>query len=239
MKNIDLHTDALIKLFTDKDFVKVEELHTFYIFKDSTLSTPNINWKIRTLVNRGSIQRIGRGKYILGHTRQFTPQITKKILRVNRSMQHNFPYLKYIIWHVSDINSFSQHLVNRDICYVEVEREAVDAVFEILREKYKYVLRRNFSDDVYFGESVIVVRALVTGSPVQMIRNIKTITIEKLLIDLFSDRDFDYLKGNELTHVFRNAFSMYTINNDRLLRYASRKGKRTIIANYINTLNWY
>jgi hypothetical protein len=237
MRNAELYIKELKQLFVDKDYIKVEELHTFYQSFNTNISKSTINWRMRTLVQTGIMQRIGRGKYKLGLGKIFQPLLTNKIFKVNSAMKQSFPYLKYIIWHTSDINSFSQHLVNKDICYVEVERDAVDAVFEVLREKYKYVLRRQYEDDVYFGESIIIVRVLVSGSPVQMIRNVPTITIEKLLVDLFSDNDFNYLRGNELTHVYSNAFSMYTINTDKLLRYASRKEKRTVITNFINTIN--
>lgn len=151
-------------------------------------------------------------------------------------MKTNFPYLNYIIWHISEINSISQHLINKDTYYVEVERDAIDAVFEQLREKFKYVLRAKTNEDVYFGESVIIVRSLVTGSPTQSINIVPTTTIEKLLVDLFTDKEFKFLHGYELTHIFNNAFSKYTINIDKLLRYASRKAKREQISEFIKTI---
>jgi len=98
------------------------------------------------------------------------------------------------------------------------------------------VLKVKTSEDLYFGKSVIVVRPLVTGSPSQLSINVPTTTIEKLLVDLFSDKEFEFLQGYELTYIFNNAFSKYTINLDRLLRYASRKEKRTVIADYIKTI---
>ncbi len=52
-------------------------------------------------------------------------------------MKINFPYIKYLIWRISEINILSQHLINKDIIYVDVEREAVEAAFELLREKFK------------------------------------------------------------------------------------------------------
>ena len=79
-------------------------------------------------------------------------------------------------------------------------------------------------------------RSVVTGSPTQLARNVPTTTIEKLLVDLFSDKEFEFLQGYELTHIFNNAFSKYTINIDKLLRYASRKAKREQISEFIKTI---
>lgn len=146
------------------------------------------------------------------------------------------PQILFFSLNISEINFFSQHLINKDIYYVEVERDAVDSVFEQLRDKYKYVLRGKTNEDVYFGKGILAVRSLTTGSPTQVVRNVPTTTIEKLLVDLFSDKEFEFLHGYELTHIFNNAFSKYTINLNRLLRYASRKEKRKVISEYIKTI---
>jgi hypothetical protein len=236
MRQTDLHIQELQADFGNKEYFQVEDLFTFYQSFEPTVAKSTVNWRIYTLVKTDVIKRIGRGKYNCGIGNAFMPQITPKALKINVFVKTNFPYLNNIIWHISEINSVSQHLINKDTYYVEVERDAIDAVFEQLREKFKYVLRGKTNEDVYLGESVIVVRSLVTGSPTQLVSNVPTTTIEKLLVDLFSDKDFEFLQGYELTHIFNNAFSKYTINIDKLLRYASRKAKRGQIAEFIKTI---
>jgi hypothetical protein len=54
-----------------------------------------------------------------------------------------------------------------------------------------------------------------------------------ILADIFKDREFAYLQGNELLSVFRNAVEHYTINLSKLLRYADRKGKKEEIRSFI------
>ncbi len=236
MRNLKLHIEELKKVFGDKDYFQIADLHAFYQSFEASVPKSTVNWRINALVKENIIQRIGRGTYKYGSGNNFLPQISPKALKINTLMKSNFPYLKYLIWHIGEINLFAQHLINKDTYYVEVERDAVDAAFEQLREKYKYVLKVKTNEDLFFGESVIIVRPLVTGSPYQLSNNVPTITIEKLLVDLFSDKEFDFLQGYELTHIFTNAFSKYTINLDKLLRYASRKEKRTVIADYIKTI---
>ena len=48
-------------------------------------------------------------------------------------------------------------------------------------------------------------------------------TLEKMLIDTQKDADFDYLRGTESQYMFQLAFDLYTINTQRLLRYARRR----------------
>jgi hypothetical protein len=236
MKQTGIHIQELKAKFGNKDYFQVEDLFAFYQSFEPTIAKSTVNWRIYTLVKTDIIKRIGRGKYKWGNGNAFKPLIMQKALKINSFMKTNFPYLNSVIWHISEINSLSQHLINKDTYYVEIERDAIDAVFERLREQYKYVVRRKTNEDVYFGESIIVVRSLVTGSPTQSVDNVLTITIEKLLVDLFADKEFEFLQGYELTQIFNNAFSKYTINIDKLLRYASRKAKREQISEFIKTI---
>lgn len=236
MRQTDLHIQELQAEFENKDYFQVEDLFAFFQSFEPSVAKSTVNWRIYTLVKTEIIKRIGRGKYKCGNSITYMPQITPKALKINSFVKTNFPYLNYIIWHISEINSVSQHLINKDTYYVEVERDAIGAVFEQLKEKFKYVLRGKTNEDVYFGESVIVVRSLVTGSPTQKVNKVPTTTIEKLLVDLFADKEFEFLQGYELTHIFNNAFSKHTINIDKLLRYASRKAKRDQIAVFIKTI---
>lgn len=51
-----------------------------------------------------------------------------------------------------------------------------------------------------------------------------------------SNLDFFYLQEAEGEKIFHNALSLYTINESRLLRYASRRGIRSEIENIIKTI---
>ena len=58
-----------------------------------------------------------------------------------------------------------------------------------------------------------------------------------MLVDLFSDTViFDLFQGNERSIIYTEAFEKYTINNNKLLRYASRRGKKEEIQEYINLI---
>lgn len=231
-----LHTDELKKTFTQKDAFNVHDIGSFYQSLEPGVPQSTINWRICKLVERGFIQRVGRGKYQIGESSFFEPAITRKMIQVNQYMKKQFPYIKYIVWHIGDINTFSQHLFNKDITFVEVERDVIESVTEQLRDKFKYVQDSRSTSYLYPNESVIMVRPLVTGAPVQTVKTVPTTTLEKILVDIYSDKVFDFFQGYELSLIFKNAFSTYTIHMERLLRYASRKEKRAAISEYIQTI---
>ena len=80
-------------------------------------------------------------------------------------------------------------------------------------------------------------KPLITESPVQKSNGVLVPTLEKLLVDLQKDQDFFYLQEAEGIYIFQNALSLYTINESRLLRYASRRGIRKEIETNIKIVN--
>ena len=68
------------------------------------------------------------------------------------------------------------------------------------------------------------------------IKDIPVISIEKLLVDVFCDAEFNYLEGSELSAIYDNAFYKYTINKNKLFRYAARKGKKEEISKFMETI---
>jgi hypothetical protein len=67
---------------------------------------------------------------------------------------------------------------------------------------------------------------------------VQTITIEKMLVDIFSDETtFAAQQGGEMQTIFKNAFEKYTINENKMLRYADRRGKKEAFNNYLNKVS--
>ena len=76
---------------------------------------------------------------------------------------------------------------------------------------------------------------MVTESPLETIEKLKTPSLEKILVDIFSNEMWESLQGYELVRIFENATNRYSINKSKLLRYATRKGKKEEIINFLNT----
>ncbi len=123
---------------------------------------------------------------------------------------------------------------------IDTEKDVAKSVFFLLKENYKHVFYKA-DKEMYYNyfpeiQNVIIIRDLITEAPIKTIKAIPTVTIEKMLVDLYSDIEFEYLQGNELSFIFKNAFNKYTVNESKLLRYANRKGKKTKILEVIKNL---
>lgn len=62
-------------------------------------------------------------------------------------------------------------------------------------------------------------------------------TLEKLLVDILRDTDFFYLQGSESDRIIENAFNLYTINSNRLFRYADRRKVKKELLSILENLN--
>jgi hypothetical protein len=91
-------------------------------------------------------------------------------------------------------------------------------------------------DYIDLRENCIIVKTLVTESPLMEVDGIKVPTLEKLLVDTQKDADFDHLHGSESLNMYQLAFEQYSINTQRLMRYAKRRSISQEIQELINLL---
>jgi hypothetical protein len=134
------------------------------------------------------------------------------------------------------------HQPGRFYILIEVEKEATQSVFFYLKEE-KYPVFVDPTEDIfekYLSEEKenLIVKSLVTEAPLQKIAGLNTVTIEKMLVDIFSDElIFSAQQGSELKTIFLEALSKYSVNENRMLRYADRKRKKESLRNYLNSIS--
>lgn len=194
-----------------------------------------------SLVDKGVLERIGKGVFKIGKTSTFIPVLDNKTKAIYNKVVPDFPFITVCVWNTSLLNEFALHISNKQFILVEIERETMESVFLSLQEKQKNVYLNPSADilEQYVSRSSnsIIIKPLISEAPIQKVDNIDTITIEKMLVDLYCDSDlFQFYQGREKSIVYKEAFSKYTINKSKLLRYASRRGKKKDIEKHINQI---
>ena len=118
-----------------------------------------------------------------------------------------------------------------------MEREVIDSVYRALKNmRYKVVRIKDIKEDLSDFAGYVCVRALVTEAPVLKEKSGQVASLEKILVDLCCDKEFAPFQGNEIYHIYKNAFDDYTVNESTMLRYARRKDKKTEIEEVINSI---
>ena len=189
----------------------------------------------------GVLTRIGRGKFSLGNTKIYIPEITNKLKRIYSKLEKGFPFLDICLWNTSSFNEFMVHQPGRFYILIEVEKDATQSVFFFLKEaKYsvfidpaKDLIEKYLPDE----KETLVVKPLVTEAPTQKIEGLNTITLEKMLVDVFCDDVIlSAQQGFEMRTIFQEAMGKYTVNENRMIRYADRRRKKEIFINYLNSI---
>jgi hypothetical protein len=125
-----------------------------------------------------------------------------------------------------------------------VDKDAMESIFYYMKDKNYSVymepsqelIRRYMIDE----KEPLIVKSLVSEAPIQRVNEIPTVTIEKLLVDIFCDPViFNAQQGSEMNQIFKEAFEKYTISESKLLRYASRRRRKSELDNYLNEVSKY
>ena len=194
------------------------------------------------MVNEGVFQRIGKGKFRLGEGRKYIPEISSVEKSVFKKLKKEFPYANFCIWNTSVINEFMQHQPNKFFLLVETDKETTSSAFYFLREIKKMVFIEPTKDilEKYIVNQteVFVVKSLISEAPTQNINEIETASIEKILVDIFCDDViFSAQQGAEKRTIFKEAFTKYTINQSKMLRYADRRRKKEELNQFVESIS--
>lgn len=188
--------------------------------------------------------RIGRGKFILGKTKVYYPDIAPRLKTIYNKLIKKFPYIEICIWNSSILNEFMKHQSGIFYVIIEVEKDVTESVFYFLRE-LKYPVFIEPTSDILekylsIDEEAFIIKPLVSESPTQLVDGITTISIEKLLVDIFCDDIiFSAQQGSEMRTIFNEALSKYTVNQSKMLRYANRRRKKETFQEYLNSFLIY
>ncbi len=205
------------------------------------ISKPSLTWYLFKLVQDNSLVRTGRGKYNKVMKQSFSLSPIDEVKEIYGLLHENFPLLKFCIYNGEIISPLQHHLLSNRIVYVETDRDAAETVFNFLRgENYNAYLRPD-KELIYryidLDNREIFVKNLVSESPLQMVDGIPMPTLEKLLVDILRDSDFYFLQGSESERIIDNAFSLYTVNRNKLLRYAERRKVKEELLTILDNLN--
>ena len=207
------------------------------------ISQTTVNWKISELVKTCAICRIGKGRFIISNMKRYVPEISKAIKTISAKIKKEFPFIQICIWETSILNEFMIHQPGKFYMLVEVDKDTTESVFYFLKElKYSVFLSpKKEMLDRYLPDksgSVIIIKPLVSESPTQLTENVDTASLEKILVDLFSDEIiFSAFQGAERRTIFEEAFRKYEINLGRMLRYAARRNKKKSFEVYLDTID--
>ncbi|MBS5527398.1 MAG: hypothetical protein KHX42_04490 [Prevotella sp.] len=197
--------------------------------KPSTQSICNI---LSKMVADGLLEKTGKGQYAITYAgrRVFTPYHDDTITQIETTLRQQFPLANFCVWNSADLKNLSHYIVNMDVIWVDIERDAMELAFVNIKksglERQTFLAPTAKDYELYiYGKPSIVIRPLVTEAPLlPMGENFTRVSMEKILVDAAIDHDFLPFQEFEILNVYNTAFERYEINQSKMLRYARRRG---------------
>ena len=227
--------------FNPETILSNVDITDFFRKFEPNLSPTTINWRIYSMVKSGILYRVGRGKFLVGTKSRFNPLIPDRVHELNSLLKKEFPYLNFCVWDTSLLNEFMVHQPGLFYTVVEVEKNATESVFYFLKDQ-KYDVFISPSNEileryVHFDQNNVIVKSLVTEAPTQLVEDVTTVTLEKVLVDIFCETTlFSSQQGLEMRTIFQEAFRKYSINVDKMFRYADRRGNKKKFKDFWDTV---
>jgi hypothetical protein len=227
------HIEEVENRFRDQRTVSIEELYQFYKEKEPNLPRSTLRWRIHELNNKGILSRVKRGVYRLGSEgREWKPEISNEMKTIDSKLRNEFPYLTFCIWSTKWLLNFTQHLPMKYFTLVDTERNTEESVFYYLQNTRKDsgLFLNPSKDEVqkYLGspENPLVVRPLISQSPLITVNEVQIPKLEKIMVDLVADEVlFNAFQGKELKTIYSNIVNNYDVNLSTLKRYSQRRNK--------------
>jgi len=239
-------TDLFVK-FSSRLTVSKSELLEFCRLQDPELTEKAFRRILYSLKREKHILPLGAGVYALLNPsaltkrEKFVPRLSPATQELGVILRENFPYAQYVLWETNVLHEFMTHQLGQRQIILEVEKDACEAVFNRLKEQPsvnaflepdKVTIERYITSS---PDSILVLK-LITQSPKFKNDDISFARLEKILVDIFADKDrFLAFHGQELINIFENAFSMYWINTKTMFRYAGRRKATNRLEEFINS----
>ncbi len=205
-----------------------EDLMNLILKSNPKYKSSSLYNKIEEMENNGEIIRIGKAQYIFAKRKSFNNEIEGNIAKkVDKLMKNNYSSnFEYVIYETATaLNQFLNHLINRNVVILEVDKFFLDHVFNTLKYAgYKSILMNPSKEDVfrYIEEDSIILLPLISKSPID--KKNKRTTIEKLAIDMICSTTLNcFYEGAELPDIIKDILFNYKVRYDTLKNYAKRR----------------
>ncbi|UUC46771.1 DUF6577 family protein [Flavobacterium cerinum] len=201
-------------------------------------SDNTINMYLSKLKKEGIINAPSRGIYEMDSHIPFQPNISNNLKRVFNKVKREFPYITFCIWDTVWLNDFMRHQPFKHYVVIEVEKDASESIFTFLTEINKNVFfnpdEEIFDRYIHNQDEVLIVKNMVSESPLIEKDKISIPALEKLLVDMLIDIALFSAQQNEKEFIMRSVMQKYTLNELKMRRYAVRRNREAEIDELIN-----
>lgn len=180
----------------------------------------------------GSLERIGRGRYLVKRRAGLPQKLPADLLRPVKLIRRSFPDLEPVAWASSMVSEYMHNVPGRDLLVVDVKRGSAGRVAEFLAERGILVLRDPAEDvlGTLAWSDLTPLFLFGMGERIASTRadGYRVATIERVWLDMYyliTRRGLPF-PLHEMGTILANALRAGAISVDTMLKYSSRRGLR-------------
>ena len=215
--------------FQGKPFLDKAELVKAICKDFPEWSETTINIKISELKKAGVIKSPSRGLYAITEKLPYQPQLSIELKKLNSTLHKAFPFARFCVWDTKWLNEFMRHQPFHFYLVAEVEKDVLESAFYKLSACYPKIFldpdEQMFERYVSMVEYPLIIKQLVSESPIQQIQKVSVPKLEKLLVDMLSDTSLFAAQQNEMEFIYQSVFEKYAMNQAMMTRYAKRRNR--------------
>ena len=184
---------------------------------------PSVYSRIRSLVVSGRLSKTGRGQYTPVPKPVFHYDISQWMLEVSELLETECEGINFCL---------SQKETN---LHIEAAKSDIPVLLACLKRHYNKVIEKK--DAIHFPavlEGYIVMGPMVSDAPVIAESGITVPTVEKELVDRLCNKKES---PEVLKRYFQKMMEVYSVNRNKLRRYASRRGVAEELSACLEALN--
>lgn len=220
-----------IRVYAD-DYIyfSLEKLRHYLTSKEIAYKENTLKQYLYDLVKEQKVFDAGKGWY--SSIPEKCTIETASIEDIVQQVQDHFPLLSFSCWSTRQLQPYAHHLQSGFIVFIYTDKDVLEAVTTQLIEEGYHAFEnpRKGEFDRFVAQpgegKLIIVRPSISQEPVEGY----FATIEKIMVDLFLEKDRSFLMDHrEYNRVFLNVVTSCRVNMAKLLRYAGRRRVRGAI----------
>ena len=227
------------ELFGPGHVLSFRDLKTCYEkWNGKTVSDSTFRVTLHRMKKKGVITPVKRGWYKIESEQRFLLPVGDEEKKISAHIESEFPFAEWAIWSSSLFDRFASFQSVKEYHFLEMENGSEESAFYLLQEHYLENLflkpdEEIWSNYVIKADKPLIIKTLISESPVEVNAGIPVPAIEKVLVDLFADELYFHPWLGERDRIMKEVFELTTVNLSVLMRYASRRNRKSYFKEYI------
>lgn len=208
---------------------------------NANASDAQVRYCLSSMLSSGKIVRCGRNDYAKKSDSVlplYTNHYSEEAQALIQCMENKYPVLDYRIWELNWMNEFVNHLIGKNMIFLEVEKDACEFVYsDISREVKERVLLKPSEKELmmYSNNNTVIINRLITEAP-KGEPGKYNVPLEKIIVDLLANKNLMISKG-DYPDAVRAMFAKYQIDKPKLYRYARRRSKEEEVKCFLQKIS--